>query len=103
MGLINRENYIDEHSVTGIDFDDADILVEAITKCQGLLAKYIVPHSGIRDREVISSLLGVLDHRDLVEKINELIEITQCPICGSTIVDGRCSDVGGNNCGYTID
>ena len=24
-----------------------------------------------------------------------------CPNCGSTIVDGKCSDVGDNYCGYT--
>lgn len=29
--------------------------------------------------------------------------ITDCPICGSTIVDGRCSDVGDNLCQYTVD
>lgn len=35
----------------------------------------------------------------------ELIECKEleCPICGSPIVDGRCEDVGGNNCGYTND
>lgn len=26
-----------------------------------------------------------------------------CPTCGSTIVDGKCSDVGDNNCGYTTE
>jgi hypothetical protein len=26
---------------------------------------------------------------------------TECPFCGSLIVDGKCEDVGGNNCQYT--
>ena len=26
-----------------------------------------------------------------------------CPVCGSPIVDGKCSDVGGKNCGYTTE
>ena len=27
----------------------------------------------------------------------------ECPRCGSPIVDGKCEDVGGHLCGYTVD
>jgi len=39
---------------------------EALTKAQDILAEYIVPDSGISDRDCINALLGVLDHRDLI-------------------------------------
>ena len=38
----------------------------AVEQAQDVLAEYIVPDSGISDTECVNSLLGILDHQDLV-------------------------------------
>lgn len=48
------------------DCSEAGELLIALSKCQDLLASYIIPDSGISDRDVINDLLGVLDDRRLV-------------------------------------
>lgn len=47
---------------------------KAVRDSQKILAEYIVPDSGISDRDVISSLLGVLDDRELVKHTQRLEE-----------------------------
>ncbi len=42
-------------------------LLEAITASQAVLAQYIAPDSGISALSVVNDLLGILDHRDLVD------------------------------------
>lgn len=51
-----------------IDF--APKAVSTIIECQNILAEYIIPDSGISDRDCIIRLLGVLDSQDLVKQIN---------------------------------
>lgn len=38
--------------------------------------------------------------KNIIRMIDEQLE---CPTCGSAIVDGKCSDVGDNNCQYIED
>ena len=47
-------------------------LINAVRECQEILAKAIVPESGISDSDVVSDILGVLDDRHFVEFVNEL-------------------------------
>jgi len=44
---------------------------KAVRDSQKILAEYIVPDSGISDHDVINSLLGVLDNRDLVKYMKD--------------------------------
>ena len=70
---INRTKFIEDYGIQ-IDplFNRVDGLLEAITKSQELLAAYLVPLSDISADEVISDLLGILDHKDLIKFINDL-------------------------------
>lgn len=51
---------------SGVATDADKYLRGALTKAQAILANYIVPDSGVSDRDCINDLLGVLDHRDLI-------------------------------------
>lgn len=56
------------------DRETCDQMAQAIQKCQKLLADYLVPHSTITDRTLVSQLLAVLDDKDLVLAIKERTE-----------------------------
>lgn len=43
------------------------IMHHAVKKCQTILAKWIVPDSGISDKDCLTELLGVLDDQSLVK------------------------------------
>jgi len=53
-----------------IDF--APKAVATVILCQEILAKYIVPDSGISDSECINQLIGVLDNKELVAEMKKL-------------------------------
>ena len=42
------------------------IMHHTVKKCQTILAKWIVPDSGISDKDCLTELLGVLDDQSLV-------------------------------------
>lgn len=45
------------------------VIRSAVEASQSILAEYIVPDSGITDRECVNRLLGILDHQDLVRAL----------------------------------
>lgn len=49
-----------------------DALVDAVTKAQGVLAKWIFPDAGIPNMVVLRDLLEILDDRNLVELLRGL-------------------------------
>jgi len=49
------------------------IMHHTVKKCQAILAKWIVPESGITDSDCLTELLGVLDDKSLI-KYMETIE-----------------------------
>lgn len=73
MSTINRTKFIEEYCGQ-IDplFDKADELTIAITKCQDILAEYILPDSTTSKDDVINGLLGILDDRRLVKLMRDL-------------------------------
>ena len=46
--------------------------LQAIKSSQNILAKWIVPDSGISDNDCLTELLGILDDKGLVKYISEL-------------------------------
>ncbi len=48
-------------------------LFGVVTKCQNILAEYIVPDSGITDHECINKLLEILDNEKLVIEMRAVI------------------------------
>ncbi len=55
--------------------DLAPKLFTTITAAQELLAKWIVPDSEISDSQVLIELLEILDDRELVSKMREIIPV----------------------------
>lgn len=49
-------------------------MYEAITKCQSILADYILPDSKMTDHECINKLLGILDSANLIMKMEGQIQ-----------------------------
>lgn len=47
-------------------------LFKTIEAAQKLMAEWFVPGSKIKDKEVLSKLLGILDQEDLVKKMREI-------------------------------
>jgi len=43
------------------------IMHHTVKKCQNILAEWIVPDSGISDKDCLTELLGVLDDQSLVK------------------------------------
>lgn len=53
--------------------DLAPTLFNTVQKAQDALSKWIVPESGISDAEALNELLGILDNRELVKKMREVV------------------------------
>jgi hypothetical protein len=52
--------------------DLAPKLFTTVKMAQQALAEWIVPDSNITDKEILNTLLGILDDRNLVSKMNEI-------------------------------
>ena len=50
------------------------IMHHTVKKCQAILAKWIVPNSGINDSDCLVELLGVLDNQSLVKYMRTIEE-----------------------------
>lgn len=51
-----------------------------VKKCQDILAKWIVPDSGISDKDCLTELLGVLDDQSLVRFMKSIYEKYNKPL-----------------------
>lgn len=50
------------------------IMYHTVKQCQTILAKWIVPDSGIRDKDCLTELLGLLDDQSLVRYMRTIEE-----------------------------
>lgn len=51
-----------------------------VKQCQNILAKWIVPDSGISDKDCLTDLLGILDNQDLVRFMKKIEEEYSKPL-----------------------
>jgi hypothetical protein len=73
-----KDKNMEKKNTPMIDF--APKAIATIIECQNILAEYVVPDSGISDLECINKLLAVLDHKDIVIGVNNVLGNTKTPV-----------------------
>ena len=59
------------HAAWDAQQKEIDRLEAALRESQEALARWIVPDSGISDKDVLNELLGILDNKELVRALKE--------------------------------